>query len=241
MKKEKILLIDSNNIAYRAFFALPDTITTSSGIITNAVLGFTNMILKLVEDLKPETIICAFDSKTPTFRHKMFDQYKIHRKKMPDELIHQIPLIKQVMEAFNIVCIEKDGMEADDILASLAKTASGTYTQTIIVTGDKDMLQMVSDDIKVLSTKMSITDTIIYDGDGVEKKLGVRPDKVKDLLALMGDSSDNIPGVRGIGPKTAVKLIKQFGSMESIFENIESIKSPKLKSLLLEAVYYLSR
>lgn len=234
MKKEKIVLIDSNNIAYRAFFALPDTITTSSGIITNAVLGFTNMILKLAEDLRPDTIICAFDSKTPTFRHKMFDQYKIHRKKMPDELIHQIPLIKQVMEAFNIVCIEKDGMEADDILASLAKTASKTYTQTIIVTGDKDMLQMVSDDIKVLSTKRSITDTIVYDGDGVEKKLGVRPDKVKDLLALMGDSSDNIPGVPGIGPKTAVKLIKQFGSMESIFESIESIKSPKLKSLLLE-------
>ena len=234
MKKEKIVLIDSNNIAYRAFFALPDTITTSSGIITNAVLGFTNMILKLAEDLRPDTIICAFDSKTPTFRHKMFDQYKIHRKKMPDELIHQIPLIKQVMGAFNIVCIEEDGMEADDILASLAKTASETYTQTIIVTGDKDMLQMVSDNIKVLSTKRSITDTIVYDGDGVEKKLGVRPDKVKDLLALMGDSSDNIPGVPGIGPKTAVKLIKQFGSMESIFESIESIKSPKLKSLLLE-------
>ncbi len=234
LKKEKIVLIDSNNIAYRAFFALPDTITTSSGIITNAVLGFTNMILKLADDLKPDTIICAFDSKGPTFRHKMFDQYKIHRKKMPDELIHQIPMIKQVMQAFNIACIEKEGMEADDILASLAKTASETYKQTIIVTGDKDMLQMVSDDIKVLSTKRSITDTIIYDGDGVEKKLGVRPDKVRDLLALMGDSSDNIPGVPGIGPKTAVKLIKQFGNMESIFESIESIKSPKLKSLLLE-------
>ena len=234
MKKEKIVLIDSNNIAYRAFFALPDTITTSSGMITNAVLGFTNMILKLAEDLKPDTIICAFDSKAPTFRHKMFDQYKIHRKKMPDELIHQIPLIKQVMEAFNIVCIEKEGMEADDILASLAKTASETYKQTIIVTGDKDMLQMVSDDIKVLSTKRSITDTIIYDRDGVEKKLGVSPDKVRDLLALMGDSSDNIPGVPGIGPKTAVKLIKQFGNMDSIFESIESIKSPKLKSMLLE-------
>jgi DNA polymerase I len=234
LKKEKIVLIDSNNIAYRAFFALPDTITTSSGMITNAVLGFTNMILKLAEDLKPDTMICAFDSKTPTFRHKMFDQYKIHRKKMPDELIHQIPLIKQVMEAFNIVCIEKEGMEADDILASLAKTASGAYRQTIIVTGDKDMLQMVSDDIKVLSTKRSITDTIIYDRDGVEKKLGVSPDKVRDLLALAGDSSDNIPGVPGIGPKTAVKLIKQFGNMDSIFESIESIKSPKLKSMLLE-------
>jgi DNA polymerase-1 len=234
LKKEKIVLIDSNNIAYRAFFALPDTITTSSGMITNAVLGFTNMILKLAEDLKPDTIICAFDSKAPTFRHKMFDQYKIHRKKMPDELVHQIPLIKQVMEAFNIVCIEKEGMEADDILASLAKTASETYKQTIIVTGDKDMLQMVSDDIKVLSTKRSITDTIIYDRDGVEKKLGVSPDKVRDLLALMGDSSDNIPGVPGIGPKTAVKLIKQFGNMDSIFESIESIKSPKLKSMLLE-------
>ena len=230
--KEKIILIDSNNIAYRAFFALPDTITTSSGIITNAVLGFTNIVLKLAEDLKPDTIICAFDSKSPTFRHKMFDQYKIHRKKMPDELIHQIPLIKQVMEAFNIACIEKEGMEADDILASLARKASGSYKQTIIFTGDKDMLQMVSDDIKVLSSRKSITDTIIYDREGVEKKLGVSPDRVKDLLALMGDSSDNIPGIPGIGPMTAVKLIKQFGSIEEIFKGIESIKSEKLKNLL---------
>lgn len=230
--KEKIILIDSNNIAYRAFFALPDTITTSSGIITNAVLGFTNIVLKLAEDLKPDTIICAFDSKSPTFRHKMFDQYKIHRKKMPDELIHQIPLIKQVMEAFNIACIEKEGMEADDILASLARKASGSYKQTIIFTGDKDMLQMVSDDIKVLSSRKSITDTIIYDREGVEKKLGVSPDRVKDLLALMGDSSDNIPGIPGIGPRTAVKLIKQFGSIEEIFKGIESIKSEKLKNLL---------
>ncbi|MCK5567444.1 MAG: DNA polymerase I, partial [Actinomycetia bacterium] len=230
--KEKIILIDSNNIAYRAFFALPDTITTSSGIITNAVLGFTNIILKLAEDFKPDTIICAFDSKGPTFRHKMFDQYKIHRKKMPDELIHQIPLIKQVMEAFNIACIEKEGMEADDILASLARKASGSYKQVIIFTGDKDMLQMVSDDIKVLSSKKSITDTIIYNREGVEKKLGVNPDRVKDLLALMGDSSDNIPGIGGIGPKTAVKLIKQFGTIEEIFEGIESIKSEKLKNLL---------
>ncbi len=230
--KEKIILIDSNNIAYRAFFALPDTITTSSGIITNAVLGFTNIILKLAEDFKPDTIICAFDSKGPTFRHKMFDQYKIHRKKMPDELMHQIPLIKQVMEAFNIACIEKEGMEADDILASLARKASGSYKQVIIFTGDKDMLQMVSDDIKVLSSKKSITDTIIYDREGVEKKLGVNPDRVKDLLALMGDSSDNIPGIGGIGPKTAVKLIKQFGTIEEIFEGIESIKSEKLKNLL---------
>ncbi|MCJ7665716.1 MAG: DNA polymerase I [Actinobacteria bacterium] len=232
--REKIVLIDSNNIAYRAFYALPDTITTSSGIVTNAVLGFTNMVLKLAEDFKPDTIICAFDSKAPTFRHKMFDQYKIHRKKMPDELIHQIPLIKQVMKAFNIACIEKEGVEADDILASLAKEASGSYRQVIIVTGDKDMLQMVSDNIRVLSSRKSITDTIIYDRQGVKEKLGVDPGEIKDLLALMGDSSDNIPGISGIGPRTAVKLIKQFGSIESIFEGIDGIKSEKLKNLLLQ-------
>ena len=158
--KQRIIIIDSNNIAYRAFYALPDTITTSSGVMTNAVLGFTNMLLKLIEDLKPDIVICAFDSKGPTFRHEMFKEYKMHRKKMPDELAHQLPLIKEVMEAFNIRCLEREGMEADDILASIARNAVSKYKETIIVTGDKDMLQMVSEDIKVLSSKKSIKSSL---------------------------------------------------------------------------------
>ena len=162
--KQRIIIIDSNNIAYRAFYALPDTITTSSGMMTNAVLGFTNMLLRLIEDLKPDSVVCAFDSRGPTFRHEMFKEYKMHRKKMPDELADQLPLIKEVMEAFNIRCLEKEGMEADDLIASVVRDAGSRYRETIIVTGDKDMLQMVSDnDIKVLSSKKSINDTIIYD------------------------------------------------------------------------------
>ena len=230
--KQKIVLIDTNNIAYRAFYALPDTITTSSGIVTNAVLGFTNMFLKLIEDYRPDIIICAFDSKGPTFRHKIFDEYKMHRKKMPDELGHQLLLIREVMEAFNVRCIGEKGMEADDILASITKKVVRSGDKALIVTGDKDMLQLVTEDIKVLSSKRSITDTITFDVDGVTNKFGVGPEKVRDLLSLMGDSSDNIPGVPGIGYKTATKLIKEFGSVDDIYKNIDRIKSEKLRNIL---------
>ena len=218
--RQKIILIDSNNIAYRAFYALPDTIMTSSGMITNAVLGFTNMFLKIIEDYKPDIVVCAFDSKGPTFRHEMFDQYKMNRKKMPDELGHQLPIIREVMEAFNVSCIQQEGMEADDILASIAKKATESGDETVIVTGDKDMLQMVTEQVKVLSSGRSITDTVVFDTKGVNKKMGVMPQKVRDLLALMGDSSDNIPGLPGIGPKTARKLINEFGTVEEIYRDI---------------------
>jgi len=229
---QKIVLIDSNNIAYRAFYALPDTIITSSGIMTNAVLGFTNMFLKIVEDQRPDRVVCAFDSSGPTFRHLMFEEYKLHRKKMPEELLGQLPLIKEVMEAFSISCIEMEGMEADDILATLARDAAESGDEAVIVTGDKDMLQMVSGRVSVLSSKKSITDTIIYGPEAVREKMGVGPGSVRDLLALMGDSSDNIPGVPGIGPKTAVKLINEFGSLEGIYEKMAEIKSLKLQGLL---------
>jgi DNA polymerase I len=232
--KKRMVLIDSNNIAYRAFYALPDSITTSSGVMTNAVLGFTNMLMRLIEDLNPELVICAFDSKGITFRHEMFEKYKMHRKKMPEGLYGQLPLIKEVMGSFNIRCIEKEGMEADDVLASIVRAASGEYDEIIIVTGDKDMLQMVSGRIKVLSSKKSITETVTYDKEGVVEKMGVSPERVRDLLALMGDSSDNIPGVPGIGPKTAVKLIKEFGSLEDIYKNIGIIKNNKVQNILLE-------
>ncbi|MBN1298704.1 MAG: DNA polymerase I, partial [Actinobacteria bacterium] len=192
---KKIILIDGNNIAYRAFYALPETITTSSGITTNAVLGFTNMLLKLMEEEDPDTIICAFDSKSPTFRHKMFDEYKIHRKPMPEQLSYQLPLIIEVLEAFGIPCLREEGVEADDILASIAHFSSDKYKETIIVTGDKDILQLVSDGLKVMAVRKGVTDIVLYNAEMVEQKFGVSPEKMKELLALMGDSSDNIPGV----------------------------------------------
>ena len=233
-KNSKVILIDGNNIAYRAFYAIPENISTSSGIPTNAVLGFTNMLLRLIEDQYPDTIICAFDSKTPTFRHKMFDQYKIKRKKMPDGLSEQFPLIKEVLDAFNIACIEKEGFEADDILADIADKVKNQFDEVIILTGDKDILQLVSGNIRVMAIKQGITDTVLIDKFKVEEKLGVKPENVKDLLALMGDSSDNIPGIPGIGPKTARSLVREYGSVEEIYSNIDKIANPRLKEMLVK-------
>ena len=233
-RNDKVILIDGNNIAYRAFYAIPDSVSTSSGTTTNAVLGFTNMLLKLIEEEHPDTIICAFDSKVPTFRHKIFDQYKIKRKKMPAELSDQFPLIKEVLNAFNIVFLEKDGFEADDILADIANAVKNRFDQVIIVTGDKDILQLVSDNIRVMAIKKGITDTVLFDRFKVEEKLGVKPENIKDLLALMGDSSDNIPGIPGIGPKTARSLVKEYGSLEEIYSNINKITNPRLRELLVK-------
>ena len=233
-KKKKIVLVDSNNIAYRAFYALPQTIATSAGTMTNAVLGFTSMILKLLEEQKPDIIICAFDSKGPTFRHELFEEYKATRKKMPDELIVQMPLIKEVLESLNITVLAMEGFEADDIIATLTGSMSGNTEEIIIVSCDKDILQLVSDNVKVMALKQGITNTVLYDEAQVIEKFGVKPDKIKELLALMGDSSDNIPGVSGIGPKTALELIMQFGTIDAIYENIEDVKKEKLKILLLE-------
>ena len=229
----KIILLDGNNIAYRAFYALPATIATSSGTITNAVLGFTSMLLKLIEEQRPDVIACAFDSRGPTFRHEIFNDYKATRKKMPDELIGQMPLIKEVIKAFDIKILEVEGYEADDIIATLASAAPNKFNETLIVSSDKDILQLVSREVKVMSIKKGITDTVIFNEEKVQEKFGIIPEKIKDFLALTGDSSDNIPGVAGIGPKTALSLLKVYGSIEEIYENVEKIKNEKLKALLI--------
>ena len=234
MKNKKIVIVDTNNLAYRAFYALPDTIATSSGTITNAVYGFTSMLMKLIADQKPDCIVCAFDSKSPTFRHKMFEEYKSQRKKMPAELLNQISLIKEVLSAFNIECLEMGGYEADDIIASISKSTEDKFRETIIVTSDKDMLQLVSGSIRILAMKKGITDTVVYDKQKVIEKFGVSPNRINDLLALMGDSSDNIPGVPGIGPKTAVELIRKYGGVEEIYNHLSEIKSNRVKNLLIE-------
>lgn len=229
----KIIILDGNNIAYRAFYALPATIATSSGTITNAVLGFTSMLLKLIEEQRPDVIACAFDSRGPTFRHDIFNDYKATRKKMPDELIGQMPLIKEVLKAFDIKILEVMGYEADDIIATLASAAPNKFNETLIVSSDKDILQLVSKEVKVMSIKKGITDTVIFNEEKVIEKFGLIPEKIKDFLALTGDSSDNIPGVAGIGPKTALSLLKEYGSIEEIYENVEKIKNEKLKALLI--------
>ena len=233
MENKKIILIDSNNIAYRAFYALPQTIITSTGQMTNAVYGFISMLLKLIEEQRPDVIICAFDSKGLTFRHETYDDYKSTRKKMPDELISQISIIKEVTDSMNIKSIEMEGYEADDIIATLAKNCKKNFSEILIVSSDKDILQLVSDNIKVIALKKGITDTILYDASEVKKKFKVSPYNIKDLLALMGDSSDNIPGIAGIGPKTAFNLISEFGNLNEIYKNVDKIKNEKLKKLLI--------
>ncbi|MBC7333297.1 MAG: DNA polymerase I, partial [Actinobacteria bacterium] len=232
MGARKIVLIDANNLAYRAFYALPETISTTSGTVTNAVYGFTSMLLKLIEEQKPHTIICAFDSKVPTFRHKLFEEYKIQRKKMPLELVNQISLIKEILDSFNIPCVEVDGYEADDVLASIACLADKKFDEILIVTGDKDMLQLVSDKIKVMAVKKGITDTVIYDKEKVKEKFGVEPVRIRDLLALMGDNSDNIPGIPGIGPKIAQKLLDEYKTLDNIYQHLDEIKSESVRDLL---------
>jgi len=190
------------------------------------------MVLKLIDEYKPDNIIAAFDSKTPTFRHELFKEYKAQRMKMPEELILQFPLIKEVLETINIKCIDAEGYEADDIIATLANKLTDNFDEILIVSGDKDILQLVNDKIKVMALKKGITDTVTYDAQGVIEKLGVTPDKIKDLLALMGDSSDNIPGIKGIGPKSAVELVKKYGNIEEIYKHLDDIKNEKIKNLL---------
>ncbi|HAX18192.1 MAG TPA: DNA polymerase I [Actinobacteria bacterium] len=230
--KKRLILIDSNNIAYRAFYALPVTITTSSGAVTNAVYGFISMVLKIAADFEPDNIIAAFDSKAPTFRHDFFEGYKAQRKKMPEELISQMPLIKEVLKSMKIPTAEIEGFEADDIIATIVSKCRKSYEEIMIISSDKDMLQLVGGNIKVIALKKGMTDVAVFDSDSVYEKFNVSPGEIKDYLALTGDSSDNIPGIPGIGPKTASGLISQFKSIDNMYKNIGEIKSEKLAELI---------
>lgn len=203
-------IIDGNAYIYRAFFAIPP-FTSSKGVYTNAVYGFSKMLLKLMKEKAGDRIIVAFDHKKKSFRHDVFEAYKAHRAKMPDEMIEQIPLIKQVTELLHLPIMEIEGMEADDAIASFVAQAEPTST-CYIITGDKDMMQLVNDRVFIYDTMKNI----IYDRAGVKTKMGVWPEQIPDLLGLMGDSADNIPGVNGIGPKTAVSLLEKYATLDDI-------------------------
>ena len=207
--KKKMILLDGQGMIYRSFYALP-TLTTSGGRVINAVYGFTTMLIKLLEQEKPDYIMVALDMPVPTFRHKKYKEYKAHRKKMPGELIEQIPLIKQVIKKYNICMCEKEGYEADDIIGTIAKKADSNNYEILIVTGDRDAFQLISSNIKVMMMVKGITETKTLNADDILIKYGITPDKMIDIMALKGDASDNIPGVPGIGEKTAVSLIKEL-------------------------------
>jgi DNA polymerase-1 len=229
-EKKKIYLVDGHSYAYRAFHAIRQ-LTDSSGLALNAVYGFTRMLLKLIKDEQPAYIAVAFDTPGPTFRHRMYKEYKANRKAQPEEMRHQIPLIKEVVDAFNIPIFELDDYEADDVLATLATRAAAQGIQAIIVTSDKDMLQLISDDIKVLNPHK---ENVLLDAEAVKGRFGVGPEQIRDLLAMAGDSSDNVPGIPGVGPKTAAELLNAYGTLDGVYEHTEEIKGPKRRANVIE-------
>jgi DNA polymerase-1 len=228
---ERLLILDSNSLMNRAFYALPP-LTNSEGIHTNAIYGFTNMLFKLKDEIRPDYIVAAFDKKAPTFRHKEYEDYKAGRKKMPPELGEQFPLIKDILNLMSINIYEIEGFEADDIIGTLAKFAEGKGIEVYIVTGDKDALQLASDNIKVVITKKGVTETAIYDKESFIGEYGITPEQFIDVKGLMGDKSDNIPGVPGVGEKTAFKLIQTYNSIEGVLGSLNDISGKKLRENL---------
>jgi len=219
-------LVDGNSILYRSYYAI-GPLSTPDGQPSNAAYGFTTTLFKLIQERNPSHLAITFDRKEPTFRHKLFSDYKIQRPPMPEDLVKQIPLIKEIIKTFPIVILEKPGYEADDVLATMSRRAEKENLNTFIVTGDKDILQLVGEKIKVYNSSHGF----FYDAEKVKEKFGISPENIVDLIALMGDASDNIPGVFGVGEKTAVKLIKEFGSIENLYKNIDiAPQSPHLLS-----------
>lgn len=226
----KILLVDGNSFCYRAFYAVRE-LRTSKGRPTNAVYGFITMIERLLKQVDPDGIALTFDVKGPTFRHKRYEDYKVQRAPMPEDLVEQMPVIKEVVRAFRIPIFEKEGYEADDVIATLASRLARKGHEVYAVTGDKDALQLVTEKVRVLNPQK---DNAIYDRSSVREKWGVDPEQVPDLMALMGDTSDNIPGVHGIGDKTASKLINEYGSLEKLYKNIDKVGNERVRLMLIE-------
>jgi DNA polymerase-1 len=237
MKKPLLVLFDGNALIHRAYHALPPLTVSKTGEMVGAVFGFAQMLLKVINELKPTHYAITFDKKAPTFRHQLFDQYKAHRPPTPEELINQIGRVRELVQAFHIPIFELDGYEADDLLGTLSHQASQQTVDAIIVTGDADAMQLVSPQVKVLYPKpgKSFSDTILYDETAVNDKYGVKPEHIADLKGLVGDPSDNIPGVPGIGGKTAAKLIQQFGGMEEIYTHLDQVTPPRTSSRLRSA------
>ncbi len=234
-KKKKVLaLIDGNALVHRAYHALP-FLTTKDGRPSGAVYGFALTLFSMMEKVKPDYIIASFDVKGPTFRHKEFKEYKANRKKAPDDLYEQIPLAQKMLRAYGIPIYTKKGYEADDVLGTISKNPEiEKKLDTLIVTGDMDLAQLVDKDTSIFTLRRGVKDTAIYDEKAVEEKFHLKPEQIVDYKALRGDPSDNIPGVKGIGEKTAVALLQKFGSLKNIYKNLDKIDKPAVKKKLLE-------
>lgn len=231
MNKEKLIIIDGNSLMHRAFYALPP-LTNSKGLHTNVIYGFINMLYKIIDELKPTHIGIAFDRKAPTFRHNEYADYKAGRQKMSEDMIEQIPVLKEVIGAMNIKQLEIDGYEADDIIGTVAELCTGKQVQAHIVTGDRDAFQLINEYVHVLITKKGISEIVEFDRAKLLETYEYTPEQVTDMKGLMGDASDNIPGVPGIGEKTALELIKQFGTLENTLEHSAEVKKNKVRENL---------
>lgn len=230
----KVMALDGNSLAYRAFYALPEDMVNSSGQTTNAIYGFTTMLLNLVKDHCPEALVVVFDRPEPTFRHLAIPEYKAQRIKAPETLFEQLGLIRELLNAMGITWIEMSGFEGDDLIATVATTAAQQHHDVIVVTGDRDSYQLVSDPyIRVLYNKRGVSDYALYDEAGIFEKTGVTPEQYSDYAALRGDPSDNLDGVPGVGEKTAAKLISQYGNLQGVLENAH-LQTPKLRANLIE-------
>jgi DNA polymerase-1 len=230
---ERLIILDGNSLLNRAFYAIPP-LTNAEGTNTNAIYGFMTMLFKMKEEIKPDYIVTTFDKKAPTFRHKEYKDYKAGRKKMPPELAEQFPILKEILQKLAINIFEIDGFEADDLMGTLAVFAKERGIEVYIVTGDRDALQLADDNVKIVINKKGMTEKEIYDKNRMIEDYGVTPTQFIDVKGLMGDSSDNIPGVPGVGEKTAFKLIKEYKSVENVLMNIENISGKKLKENLME-------
>src|SRR4051812_34670660 len=229
-RDSELFLVDGNNLAYRAFFALPEELATSEGFSTNALLGFTNMLFKLLADYRPKGVAVAWDTR-PVHRHELLDTYKIERKPMPDLLSEQFPFFRPIVEAFGYRNLEFDGWEADDVIATLATRADEAGIKTTVVSTDRDAFQLVTDNVALMMTPRGVSDVNVYTPDRVEARYGIKPDQIPDFIGLKGDTSDNIPGIPGIGDKTAGQLIAQYGSVEEVVAHADELSPARKKNI----------
>ncbi len=227
-KRKRLIIIDCNSIIHRAFHAIPP-LATKKGELVNAVYGFTSVLLKLLRELQPVYIAACFDTAAPTFRHQAYKEYKANRVRQPQEFYDQIPLAKEVLQALNIPFFEKDGYEADDLIGILTKTYYRPEIEIVIVTGDLDTLQLVDQKTRVYFLHQGVSGVKIYDENQVKSRYNLGPQQLLDFKALVGDPSDNIPGIKGVGKKTALELIKRFGSLEAIYEYLEKDDVSEIK------------
>src|ERR1700754_399765 len=230
-RESELFLVDGNNLAYRAFFALPEELATSEGFSTNALLGFTNMLFKLLSDYRPRGVAVAWDTR-PVHRTEIAETYKEGRRPMPDLLREQFPHFRPIVEAFGYRNLEFEGWEADDVIATLATRADASGIKTCVVSTDRDAFQLCSENVTLMMTPRGVADVNVYTPERVEARYGVTPAQVPDFIGLKGDTSDNIPGVPGIGDKTASDLLQRFGSLEDVLSSIDEISGAKRKENL---------